>query len=211
MIDIDPENLTNQERYKLLIGSVLPRPIAFVSTLSQDGIPNLAPFSFFTGLCSTPLMIGFSPMRRGSDGEKKDTLRNIEETGEFVVQIVSEGIVEAMNQTAAEYPPEINEFEMAGLTPIPSTKVRPYRVKESPIQMECILHQIVPLGDGIGSANWVIGRVVEIHIAPEVYQEGRIITAQLKPVARLAGNSYARTTDTFDLERPTIQPVASTH
>lgn len=207
MIDLDPDALSNQERYKLLIGSVLPRPIAFVSTMSPDGIPNLAPFSFFTGVCSSPLMVCFSPMIRSSDAQKKDTLKNIEATGEFVLHVVTEAMAEPMNQTAAEYPSEVSEFEMAGLTPIPSTKVKPFRVKESPIQMECTLHQIVNLGEGIGSAHLVIGRVVAMHITPEVYENGRILTAKLKPIGRLAGNSYTRVTDTFDLERPSIQPT----
>lgn len=205
MIDIDPDTLSNQERYKLLIGSVLPRPIAFVSTISPEGVPNLAPFSFFTGVCSNPMIICFSPMIRGSDGQKKDTLRNIEATGEFVVHVVTEAIVEQMNQTAAEYPPEVSEFEMAGFTPVPSQKVKPFRVKESPVQMECRLHQIVPLGEDVGCSSLVLGRVVQLHVSPDVYQEGKIITAKLKPVARLAGSSYARVTDTFDLERPALK------
>lgn len=205
MIDIDPESIPNQDRYKLLIGSVLPRPIAFVSTLSPDGTPNLAPFSFFTGVSSNPLTICFCPMIRSSDGQKKDTLKNIEATGEFVVHVVSEDIAIPMNQTAAEYPPGVNEFEMAGLTPIPSVKVKPFRVKESPIQMECKLHQIVTVGDDIGGGSIVIGRVVLIHFSPDVYENGKIITSKLKPIARLAGSSYARVTDTFDLERPIIR------
>ncbi len=206
MIDLDPEMMSNQERYKLLIGSVVPRPIAFVSTISPDGVPNLAPFSFFMGVCSTPLTICFSPMYRGSDAEKKDTLKNIEATGEFVVHIVSEDIAEQMNQTAGEYPYGVDEFEVAGLTKIPSEKVKPFRVKESPIQMECKLHQIVSLGDNIGSANLVIGRVVQLHFASDVYENGRINLEKLKPIARLAGSAYARVTDTFEMERPSVKP-----
>jgi flavin reductase (DIM6/NTAB) family NADH-FMN oxidoreductase RutF len=205
VIDIDPETLSNQERYKLLIGSVLPRPIAFVSTLSPEGKPNLAPFSFFTGVCSSPLVICFAPMRRGSDGEKKDTLRNIEATGEFVVHVVTESIAEKMNRTSAEYPYGVSEFEMSGLTPIPSDKVKPYRVKESPIQMECVLHQLVNLGDTVGAGSLVLGRVVQLHYSTDVYQDGKIILEKLKPVARLAGNAYARVTDTFAMERPVIE------
>jgi flavin reductase (DIM6/NTAB) family NADH-FMN oxidoreductase RutF len=210
MIDIDPESLTNQERYKLLIGSILPRPIAFVSTLSPEGIPNLAPFSFFTGVCSSPLIVCFAPMIRGSDGQKKDTLRNIEQTQEFVLHVVTEDIVQQMNQTAAEYPADVSEFDASGLTPIPSEKVKPFRVKESPIQMECILHQIVSLGETVGSGSLVLGRVVQLHFSEDVYQDGKILTQKLKPVARLAGSSYAKVTDTFDLERPIVQSSAST-
>lgn len=202
MIEINPDTLTNQERYKLLIGSILPRPIAFVSTLSPEGVPNLAPFSFFTGVCSTPLMVAFCPMIRSADGQKKDTLKNIEATGEFVLHIVSEALGEQMNLTAGEYAPEVNEFEVAGLTPVPSDLVKPFRVKESPIQMECKLHQVVSLGDEVGSGSLVIGRVVKLHVLPEVYEDGKIDTRKLKPIARLAGNSYARTTDIFDMLRP---------
>ncbi len=206
MIDIDPESIGHQERYKLLIGSVLPRPIAFVSTLSPEGIPNLAPFSFFMGVCANPLTICFAPMRRGSDGKKKDTLVNIEATGEFVVHVVNESIVTQMNQTAAEYPADVDEFEAAGLTPIPSVKVKPYRVKESPVHMECVLHQVVHLGEEVGSGSLVIGRVVYLHMASEVYEDGKIITSKLKPVARLAGSSYSKVTDSFDLPRLSTIP-----
>lgn len=211
MIDINPDTLTNQERYKLLIGTILPRPIALVSTLSAEGIPNLAPFSFFTGVCSSPLIICFSPMRRSSDGEKKDTLINIEQTGEFVVHVVSEAMAQQMNQTAAEYPANISEFEMAGFTPIPSQKVKPYRVQESPVQMECVLHQIVPVGDQVGSASLVLGRVVELHFSPDVYENGKVITSKLKPIARLAGTSYTKVTDTFALDRPVIAAQSLSH
>ncbi len=204
MVHIDPDTLTNQERYKLLIGSILPRPIAFVSSISADGILNLAPYSFFTGVCSTPLIVCFAPMRRSVDGEKKDTLRNIEAVGEFVVNVVSEEIAEPMNLTSGEYPADVDEFKAAGLTPLPSEKVKPPRVAESPIQMECVLHQVVELGDHIGSGSLVLGRVVAIHYAPGVYENGRVITSKVKPIARLAGTSYARVTDTFDLARPVV-------
>lgn len=204
MIDLDPNTLSNQERYKLLIGSIVPRPIAFVSTMSPQGVANLAPFSFFTACGSSPMRVCFVPMTRSSDGQKKDTLKNIEATKEFVVHIVSEDMALAMNQTSAEYPPEVSEFEAAGLTPIPSLKVKPPRVKEAKIQMECTLHQLVELGTGIGEGTIVIGNVVALHFDDTVYQEGRIDLTALQPVARLAGSGYARTTDTFELPRPTL-------
>jgi len=202
MIDIDPNELTNPERYKLLIGSVVPRPIAFVSTISPEGIANLAPFSFFTGVCSNPITLAFCPGIRSSDGKRKDTLNNIEATGECVVHIVTEAIAEQMNMTAAEFPPNISEFEKSGLTPIPSIKVKPPRVKESPIQIECKLHQIVTLGETVGSGSLVIVQAVYLHFSPEVYEDGKILLNALHPIARLAGNSYAKVTETFDLERP---------
>ena len=138
---IDPNNQTFRENYKLMIGSILPRPIAFVSTISKNGIHNLAAYSFFNGVTSNPPSICFAPNRKGRDGSKKDTLINIEETGEFVVNIVTEDIVEPMNETAPEFPPEISEFEQVGLTPVESQIVKAPRVKESPINMECKLKQ----------------------------------------------------------------------
>ncbi|MDX2085546.1 MAG: flavin reductase family protein [Candidatus Melainabacteria bacterium] len=200
---IDPDQQTAQDNYKLIIGGIVPRPIAFVSTCSLEGHLNLAPFSFFNGVCSNPPTIMFSTMRRGSDGGKKDTLINIEATGEFVVNVVTEEIVEAMNQTAGEYPPEVSEFELAGFTTQASEVIRPPRVQESPFQMECQLNQIVTIGDGsVGSGHLVIGTVVRFHVREDIYEKGRIITDRLKPVARLAGASYCPVRDIFDLARP---------
>lgn len=202
-VSIDPALNTNQDNYKLLIGSVLPRPIAFVSTQSPDGALNLAPFSFFTAVCSDPPTILFCPMVRGSDGEKKDTLRNIESTGEFVVNVVSEDIVSQMNATAGEFPFGVSEFTEAGLTPVPSEVVRPPRVLESPVSMECKLLQIIPVGaGGVGSGNLVLGTVVRFHVRQDLYQGGRINTALLKPVARLAGSAYCPVREMFEVARP---------
>jgi len=202
-VRIDPAQNTNQDNYKLLIGSVVPRPIAFVSSQSRAGELNLAPFSFFTGVCSNPPTILFCPMIRGSDAQKKDTLLNIEETGEYVVNVVSEDIVEKMNQTAAEFPRGVNEFEKADLTPAPSMLVKPPRVLESAISMECRLQQIIPVGDGsVGSGFVVLGTVVQFHIREDLYTAGRIDTVGLKPVSRLAGSAYAPVRDIFELQRP---------
>ena len=204
-ITIDPTANTNQDNYKLLIGSVVPRPIAFVSTLSKEGLHNLAPFSFFTGVCSNPPTILFCPMIRGSDGQPKDTLRNIQETGEFVVNVVSESIVAQMNRTAAEFPPDVDEFAEAGLTPVPSVLIQPPRVLESPLSMECTLQQIVDVGaGGVGSGCVVLGTVVRFHIREDLYESGRISTEGLQPVARLAGAAYCPVRDIFELERPVV-------
>lgn len=202
-ITIDPAQNSSQDNYKLLIGSVLPRPIAFVSTQSVDGALNLAPFSFFTAVCSDPPTILFCPMVRGSDGEKKDTLRNIEATGEFVVNVVSEDIVSPMNATAAEFPFGVSEFTEAGLTPAPSVVVKPPRVLESPVSLECKLQQIIPVGaGGVGSGNLVLGTVVQFHVRQDLYHAGRIDTALLKPVARLAGSAYCPVREVFEVARP---------
>jgi flavin reductase (DIM6/NTAB) family NADH-FMN oxidoreductase RutF len=205
-LTINPSQNTNQDNYKLIIGSVVPRPIAFVSSISKDGLLNLAPFSFFTGVCSNPPTILFCPMVRGSDGQKKDTLRNIEETGEFVVNVVSEDIVEAMNLTAAEFPHGVDEFKESGLTPAPSIMVKPPRVLESPLSMECKLQQIVFVGDGgVGSGSVVLGTIVQFHVRADLYESGRISTAGLKPVARLAGSSYCPVRDVFEIQRPGVK------
>ncbi len=206
-ITIDPAQNSNQDNYKLLIGSIVPRPIAFVSTLSKDGVPNLAPFSFFTGVCSNPPTILFCPMLRGSDGQKKDTLVNIEETGEFVVNVVDEEIVGKMNLTASEFSSDVDEFVEAGLTPIPAKVVKPPLVLESPLSMECKLQQVLYVGEGdVGSGSVVLGTVVRFHVRRDLYDAGRIDITHLKPVARLAGSAYCPVRETFDLQRPgTIQ------
>lgn len=205
LFSLDPKELGQQNCYKLLIGSVLPRPIAFVSTISKEGVTNIAPFSFFNAVASNPPTVLFTTTRRGSDGEKKDTLLNIEATGEFVVNVVTEEIVQQMNQTSAEYGRGISEFTATGLTPIESDLVKAPRLKESPINMECKLHQIVNIGDGgLGSGNIIIGEVVRFHLQERVFQGGHVLVDELKPVARLAGSAYCPVREVFSLARPTI-------
>jgi flavin reductase (DIM6/NTAB) family NADH-FMN oxidoreductase RutF len=201
-VEIIPENLTWKDSYKLYTGSILPRPIALVSTISKGGIPNLAPFSNFCGVCPRPFIVAFAPIIRPEDGTKKDTTRNIEETGQFVINIVTEDIVTKVNETSIEFAPDIDEFQETGLTPIPSSKVMPYRVKESPIQMECVLENMLAFGEGAGSSNLVIGRVVQIHIEDALYKDGKIDLVNLKPVGRLSGEYYAKMSDLFTLKRP---------
>ena len=199
---IDPSETSAKDNYKLLIGAVLPRPIAFVSTLSKSGIPNLAPFSFFTVITAKPPTLCFAPALKGKEAEKKDTLANIEETGEFVVNVVSEDIAVQMNETATDFPSDYDEFEHAGLTPEPSVKIKVPRVKESPVNMECKLHQILYIGDGSpGSGALVIGEIVQYHIADELYTDGKIDTGLLKPLGRLAGMEYATLGKRFVIER----------
>lgn len=199
---VDPGTLDWKEAYKLLIGSVVPRPIAFVSTVDQYGRCNLAPFSFFTGICADPMTVCFAPMIRGTDGKKKDTLANIETTGQFVINIVGEQIAVQMNDCAIEYPPEVDEFIQTGLSKIPSDCVKPPRVKECDVHLECTLHQIVELGEHPGSGSLVIGRVVCVHVRDELYDNGKINSEMLRPIGRMAGQTYTRAvSDTFELER----------
>lgn len=199
---VDPKEHRFQDIHKLMIGSIIPRPIAFVSTLSLDGIRNLAPFSYFNGVCSNPPTIMFAPSRRGYSGETKDTLNNIRNTEEFVVNIVSENYTEQMVACSTDFDPEVDEFDVSGLTPVSSNIVTPPRVKESLINFECQLNQIVEIGDGTaGSGFIVIGTVVLFHIDDEVIDDGHIKLDKLKPVGRLAGNAYVRIRDIFEVVR----------
>lgn len=204
---IDPKGNDPKNIYKLLIGSIVPRPIAFVSTQSPEGALNLAPFSFFNGVSGNPPAVVFAPLVRASDSKTKDTLRNVTATKEFVVNVVTEAIAEKMNLTSAEFPPEVSEFVESGLTPLPSQKVKPPRVKESPINMECKLLQMVPVGTGPLGGTVVIGEVVLFHVADELFDNFRIDLKKLAPIGRLAGSSYCRVTDIFDLVRPKMGEI----
>jgi flavin reductase (DIM6/NTAB) family NADH-FMN oxidoreductase RutF len=190
--------------YKLMIGGIVPRPIAFVSTVSRAGVRNLAPFSFFTAASANPPVVCFAPMVRGSDGQQKDTLRNVEETGEFVVNIVSEDFVEKMNICSAEFPPDVDEWEKSGLTPVASECVKPGRVQESRFQMECKLVDVVSVSKQPLGGSLVLGEVLRFHVADELFDNYRIAPEKLRAVGRMGGPSYARTTDRFDLERPKL-------
>ena len=204
-ISINTKEIPFQDRYKLLIGSIVPRPIGFISTISPNGVYNLAPFSFFNGVCSDPMAVLFCPVIRGSDGQEKDTLKNIKATKEFVANIVSEEIAEKMNQCSAEYPYGVDEFKESGLTPAPAKAVKPPLVKEAKINMECKLLHLIEVGNKPGGGTVVIGEVVYFHVNEDVYQDGKIILNKLKPVARLGGTDYARVTDIFSLPRPTVK------
>ena len=200
---VDPCVESPQNIYKLLTGAVVPRPIAFVSSLSAEGVPNLAPFSFFTVISANPPVICFSPMIRSSDGHRKDTLNNIEATHQFTVNIVSEDFVAKMNACSPEFPPEVDEFEVSGLTPVASDLVRPARVKESRVQMECRLLQVVHVSDKPLGGSLVIGEVLRFHVADELQVEQfRVDPERLNAVGRMGGPTYVRTTDRFNLERP---------
>ena len=198
----DPNEIPFQETHKLMIGSIIPRPIAFVSTRSKDEKNNVAPFSYFNGVCSKPPTIMFAPARRGWNGEEKDTLINIRDTEEFVVNIVSESFAEKMVMCATDFDSDVDEFEISGLTPTNSQKIKPPRVGEAKISFECKLNQIVEIGDGTaGSGFVVIGTIVLFHIDDGIYDNGRILTDKLEPLGRLAGNWYTRSTDTLIIDR----------
>ena len=202
---IDPCNHDPRSIYKLMTGCIVPRPIAFVSSISADGILNLAPFSFFAGVSGDPPVICFCPMVRGSDGKKKDTLHNIEALGEFVINVVSEDIVTQMNICSGEYPPEVDEFALSGLTPVDSDLVKPPRVGEARVSMECTLRQIIPVSDKPLGASIVLGEILRFHIQDVLFDNFKIDPDQLRAVGRMGGPTYTRTHDRFVLERPKNQ------
>jgi flavin reductase (DIM6/NTAB) family NADH-FMN oxidoreductase RutF len=201
-VKLDPGSAEPRDIYKLMVGAIVPRPIAFVSSLSAEGLPNLAPFSFFTAISANPPVVCFSPMVRGSDGKRKDTLNNIEATGEFVVNVVGEEFVEKMNLCAPEYPPDVDEFCVSGLTPIPSDLVRPARVAESRINMECRLLQVVHVSPKPLGGSLVIGEVLRFHVDDEIVSNFAIDPDKLNAIGRMGGPTYSRTRDRFNLERP---------
>ena len=202
---IDPTEVDAHTMYKLIIGSVVPRPIAFVSTCSANGVGNLAPYSFFNGLSSNPpcVMISVGVSREG--GQQKDTLRNILETKEFVVNSANEWMIEAVVHCAANYPYGVDEMKKVGLTPLPSQRVNPSRVKEAAVQLECRLYDTMQIGDGSpGSSTVVVGEIVMAHVFSDAYLQGRIDFDKIKSVARLGGFGYGKVTDLFDIPVPRV-------
>lgn len=202
MIAIDPESQSTQDNYKLLIGSIIPRPIAFVTTLSEEGVLNAAPFSFFNIVTANPPMVSVSVQRK--NGAKKDTAHHAEKRGEFVVHIADERYIEAINETAAPVASNVSEVELAGLTAVPSEKIAVPGVAEARVRLECVLERTIPLGgsDGTPACDLLIGRVVQFHLDEALYERGRIDPDGLKPVSRLAGNDYAKLGERFTLVRP---------
>jgi flavin reductase (DIM6/NTAB) family NADH-FMN oxidoreductase RutF len=207
-LEFNPFEIGQPATYKLMTGCIVPRPIAWVSTQNCAGQHNLAPFSFFTGISSNPpslcFAVTFTPFH---PTKKKDTLRNILELGEFVVNIVTEKTVLAMNETATDFPEAIDEFRVAELTPIPSKVVKPPRVAESPACFECKLHTTVPIGEGPGSATLIIGLIQHIFVQDDILNERNYVDLQkLQPIGRLAGKEFCHLNDFFTLERKTYQP-----
>ena len=197
---LDPQALSPSVMYRFMIGMILPRPIAFVSTVGSGGGLNVAPFSYFCPITNRPPLVGISVNLRG--GEPKDTLLNIQETGEFVVNVVNEAMIERVVKASGDWPRDVDEFQLTGLTPIQSDLVRAPRVAESPISIECRLYQVVQLGD----AFFVAGEIVRVHSADSVVTDGRVDVAKLKPVGRLGGDGYAFVRDVVQHARPRAAP-----
>lgn len=193
MLTIDPKETTTGDLHQFLVGAVAPRPIAFASTIDENGIPNLAPYSFFNVFSSNPPILVFSSNRKRAGNATKDTLHNVEATREVVINVVSHTIVRQAAVASIEYPPEVSEFEKAGLTPVPSDLVKPFRVKESAVQMECKVQQIIPLGDQGGAGHLIICEVIRMHIDEAVLDErGRIDPHRIDLMGRMGRAFYVR-------------------
>lgn len=200
MISINPKQNTERGNYKLLIGSIIPRPIAFVTTQSESEIVNGAPFSYFNIVSSNPPMVSLAIQRPTS--ELKDTARNIYGNGEFVVHIVDSENVKKINETAASLPASESEVELANLTLVPSTEIMVPGVREAKVRMECRLVKAIPLGGEGPGSDLFIGEVVQFHVDEAIYENGRIDPRGLNAVSRLAGANYATIGDIFEIDRP---------
>ena len=214
-MDVVPSQLAHRDVYNILLSAVAPRLIAWVSSLSASGQPNLAPFSFFNAVYAEPPLLAFAPSMRSpkkseatagqTTGEPKDTLRNIRETREFVINVVTYELAEAMNLTSGDYDAAINEFEVAKLASAPSKLVRPRRVAESPVSFECKLYQILDFNPGPEGGSLVIGEIVSIHVDDRHLKEGRLDRNSLDLIGRMGGIQYTRTTQRFELARPKVE------
>jgi flavin reductase (DIM6/NTAB) family NADH-FMN oxidoreductase RutF len=205
MLSIDPKEAGNLSSWKYLVGAVTPRPIALVSTISEDGVNNLSPFSFFNAFGSNPPVVAFSPSRRGRDNTTKDTYENIKAIEECVIHIVNYDIAEQMNLSSTEYSEDVDEFTKSGFTAIDSDLVKAKRVKESPIHLECKLMQLVELGGVAGSGNLCICEVVKIHVSERVLDENKNIDPfLLDAIGRNGGSWYTRANGDamFEIPKP---------
>jgi flavin reductase (DIM6/NTAB) family NADH-FMN oxidoreductase RutF len=204
MLTIDPKSLSPAKVQGYLQGAIAPRPIAFASTIDENGVPNLSPFSFFNVFSSNPPILVFSPARRGRNNTIKHTLINCKATKEVVINVVSFDMVQQMSLSSTEYPDGVNEFEKAGFEMLKSDVIKPFRVKESPVQLECKVNEIIALGTEGGAGNLIICEVVKIHIDETVLDEnGAIDPVKIDLVSRLGGNWYSRANSgLFEVEKP---------
>lgn len=203
---INLSDLNNRELHELFTSAILPRPIAFVSTIGENGVFNLAPFSFFNQLCLKPAIVGFN-IGWKREGQEKDTLRNIEFSKDFVINVVTETLAEAMNQACAEYPSDVDEFAEVGLTPVKADLVKAPMVAESPVNMECRLVQILKFGEAPTGSHVAIGEVILVHVKDELWANNHIEISKLKPIGRLGEDFYCRTKDIFEMKRPRFEKV----
>ena len=198
MLSIDPKEISIKKLHSYLLGAIAPRPIAFASTIDEDGNPNLSPFSFFNVFGANPPILIFSPARRVKNNTTKHTLDNAIATKQVVINVVNYGIVQQMSLSSSEYPEGVNEFEKAGFTMLPSDKIQPYRVAESPVQFECKVNDVIFTGENAGAGNLIICEVLKIHISNQVLAEdGSIDQYKIDLVARAGGSFYTRAREGF--------------
>ncbi len=204
MKSFEPKDISTEKLHSYLLSSVAPRPIAFASTLNKNGVPNLSPFSFFNVFSANPPILIFSPARRVRDNTTKHTLDNVESTKEVVINVVSYDMVHQMSLSSTEYPEDVNEFEKAGFTMLDSHNIRPFRVGESPVQMECKVNEIIKLGQEGGAGNLIICEVVKMHISEQVLNADKSINQEkLDLVARAGGSYYSRAkSGFFEIPKP---------
>jgi flavin reductase (DIM6/NTAB) family NADH-FMN oxidoreductase RutF len=208
MFTLNPKDIATGKLHAYLLSAVAPRPIAFASTINQDGTPNLSPFSFYNVFSSNPPIAIFSPARRVRDNTTKHTLDNVKHTPQVVLNAVNYDIVQQMSLSSTEYPYGINEFEKAGLTPVASELVKPFRVKESPVQLECKVNEVIALGDQGGAGNLIVCEILLVHIKESILDElGRIDQHKIDLVGRLGGDWYSRNTGNALFEVP--KPLSS--
>ncbi len=198
---IDLAELNYRDTYSFLTSAVVPRPIAWVSTVDEHGVFNLAPFATYCIVSMKPAMLGFS-VGAGRDGSIKDTLRNIQSTRDFVINVVTESLAQPMNITSTQFPIDIDEFKEAGLTPLKADLVKAPMVAESPINLECRLNQILDFGEAPRIRSFIIGEVIRVHIKDELYADGQIQMSKFEVIARLGGDFYCRTTNSFEMKSP---------
>jgi flavin reductase (DIM6/NTAB) family NADH-FMN oxidoreductase RutF len=205
MLTVNPKDIEVPQLHRYLLGAIGPRPIAFASTIDANGIPNLSPFSFFNVFSANPPIMIFSPARSGRTGATKNTLDNVKAIKEVVINVVNHDIVQQMSLSSSPYDSSVDEFVKAGLTPVPSEEIRPFRVKESPVQFECKVNEIIELGQNGGAGNLVICEVVKIHINEAVLDEnGMIDQHKIDLVSRMGGNWYCRAdkNSMFEIQKP---------
>ena len=205
MLTIDPIELGNPKAHHYILGAVGPRPICFASTIDKNGVPNLAPFSFFNVFSSNPPVAIFSPARSGRTGQQKDTYNNVKEIAEVVINLVNYKMVEQMSLASSPYEAGVDEFIKSGFTPIASETIKPFRVKESPVQMECEVFNVMELGDGGGAGNLIMCKIKKIHIQNDILDDNNMIDQhKIDLVSRMGGNWYCRSdkNSMFEIVKP---------
>ena len=205
MLTINPKDIPVPKLHHYLLGSIGPRPICFASTVDANGVGNIAPFSFFNVFSANPPIAIFSPARSGRTNTTKDTYNNVKQVPEVVINVVNYSIVHQMSLASSPYPPEISEFDKSGLTPVPSELVRPFRIKESPVQLECKVLEVKELGNEGGAGNLIICEIIKLHISEDVLNEDQMVDQKkIDLVARMGGNWYCRADQNsmFEIEKP---------